>query len=70
MTNLGEIGRVVLEKKMKMWKVHDNINDNDDDGQILIRKAQKLKSVHKRRVVFFLKDKQYNLKLIVIQTEV
>ena len=30
-----EIGPVVLEKKMKMWKVYDNDNnDNDnDDGQ-------------------------------------
>ena len=27
-----EIGPVVLEKKMKMWKVYDNNNDaNDDD---------------------------------------
>ena len=30
--SLVEIGPVVLEKKMKMWKVYDN-NDNDDDGQ-------------------------------------
>ena len=30
--SLVEIGPVVLEKKMKMWKVYDN-------GQILIRKA-------------------------------
>ena len=29
--------KLVLEKKMKMWKVYDN-NDNDN-GQILIRKA-------------------------------
>ena len=38
--SLVEIGPVVLEKKMKMWKVYDN-NDYDDDGQrtILIRKA-------------------------------
>ena len=34
-----EIGPVVLEKKMKMWKVYDNNNNNDannddnDDGQ-------------------------------------
>ena len=30
-------GPVVLEKKIKMWKVYDNDNDdedNDDDGQI------------------------------------
>ena len=40
---LVEIGPVVLEKKMKMWKVYDENYDNnendDDDGQILIRKA-------------------------------
>ena len=30
--DLVEIGPVVLEKKMKMWKVYDdNDNDNDDD---------------------------------------
>ena len=30
-----EIGPVVLEKKMKMWTVNDNANDdnNDNDGQ-------------------------------------
>ena len=30
-----EIGSVVLEKKMKMWKVYDNNDDdnyNDNDG--------------------------------------
>ena len=35
-TSLVEIGQVVLEKKMEMWKVYDNANDNDDnenDGQ-------------------------------------
>ena len=32
--SLVEIGPVVLEKKMKMWKVYDKDNDaNDDDGQ-------------------------------------
>ena len=43
--SLVDIGPVVLEKKMKMWKVYD-IDNNDgqrqtttDDGQILIRKA-------------------------------
>ena len=45
MESLVEIGPVVLEKKMKMWKVYnnDNANDNkdanDNNGQILIRKA-------------------------------
>ena len=30
----GEIGPVVLETKMKMWKVYDdNDVNNDDDGQ-------------------------------------
>ena len=29
MPSLVEIGPVVLEKKMKMWKVYDN-NDNDN----------------------------------------
>ena len=36
--NLVEIGLVVLEKKMKMWKVHDKDNkdnDNNDHGQAL-----------------------------------
>ena len=28
-----EIGPVVLEKKMKMWKVYDNDDDNDDGQQ-------------------------------------
>ena len=28
--SLVEIGSVVLEKKMKMWKVYDNDNDKDD----------------------------------------
>ena len=30
--SLVEIGPVVLEKKLKMWKVYDN-NDDNDDGQ-------------------------------------
>ena len=29
--SLVEIGSVVLEKKMKMWKVYDNEDNNDDD---------------------------------------
>ena len=42
MPSLFEIGPVVLEKKIKMWKVYDNDDDNDnnyndnndnDDGQ-------------------------------------
>ena len=40
---LVEIGPVVLEKKMKLWKVYDNANDdaNYNEGQrtILLRKA-------------------------------
>ena len=36
-SSLVEIGPVVLKKKMKMWKV--NNNDDDNDGQMLIRKA-------------------------------
>ena len=38
MPSLVEIGPVVLEKKMKMWKVYDdndnnnNDNDNNDDN--------------------------------------
>ena len=35
--SLVEIDPVVLEKKMKMWKVYDNANDNN--GHILIRKS-------------------------------
>ena len=37
----GWNGPVVLEKNMKMWKVYDKANDDDnnDDGQVLIRKA-------------------------------
>ena len=38
--SLIEIGRMVLKKKMNMWKVYDNANDDndydnddDDDGQ-------------------------------------
>ena len=30
--SLVKIGPVVLEKKMKMWKVYDNNNNNDDDN--------------------------------------
>ena len=37
--SLVEIGPVVLEKSMKMWKVYDNANNIDRQGQILIRKA-------------------------------
>ena len=32
MPNLIEIGQVVLEKKMKMWKVYDNANNDDDNA--------------------------------------
>ena len=31
--SLVEIGPMVLEKKMKMWKVYDNYNDANDNGQ-------------------------------------
>ena len=38
MPSLDEIDPVVLEKKMKVWKVQDNDNDdnddNDNDGQL------------------------------------
>ena len=30
--NLVEIGPVVLEKKMKMWKVYDNVNNNANNN--------------------------------------
>ena len=30
--SLVEIGPVVLEKKIKMWKVYDNANNNDDNA--------------------------------------
>ena len=30
--SLVEIGPVVLEKKMKMWKVYDDDDDNDDNA--------------------------------------
>ena len=30
--NLVEIGPVVQEKKMKMWKVYDNTNNNANDN--------------------------------------
>ena len=34
MQSLVENGPVVLEKKMNMWKVYNNKeDDNDDDGQ-------------------------------------
>ena len=44
MPSLVKIGSVVLEKKMKMWKIYDHNNEgnNDNDnynGQIVIRKA-------------------------------
>ena len=32
MPSLVEIGLVVLEKKMKMWKVSDNDDDDNDDN--------------------------------------
>ena len=32
MLSLVEIGPVVLEKKMKVWKVYDNANNEDDDN--------------------------------------
>ena len=35
---LVEIGSVVLEKKLKMWKIYDN-NDYDGHWQIVIRKS-------------------------------
>ena len=42
-SNFVEIGPVVFEKKMKLWKVYDNANDdaNYNEGQrtILLRKA-------------------------------
>ena len=44
--SLVENGWVVLEKKVKMWKVYDNNNNNtddnnndDNDGQILMREV-------------------------------
>ena len=39
MPSVVEISPVVLEQKMKMLKVYDNHDDDNDDGQILIRKA-------------------------------
>ena len=33
MSSLVENGPVVLEKKMKMWKVYDNANDNANDNK-------------------------------------
>ena len=32
MPSLVEIGSVILEKKMKMWKVYDNDDNNNDDN--------------------------------------
>ena len=55
MPNFVEIGPVVLEKKMRMWKVYDNDNDDnhnedDNDGQRanLIRKAHLIMSLRLR----------------------
>ena len=31
--SLVEIGQVVLEKKLKLWKVYDHANVNNNDGQ-------------------------------------
>ena len=39
MPGLVEIGHVVLEKKMKMWKVVDDDNNYDGQQNILSRKA-------------------------------
>ena len=42
-SNLIEIGQVVLEKEIKMWKVYDDNNNGNEDGQrikILISKAR------------------------------
>ena len=33
MSSLVEIGQVVLENKMIMWKVYDDNNDNDDNDR-------------------------------------
>ena len=33
MPSLVEIGPVGLKKKMNMWKVYSEDNNNDDDGQ-------------------------------------
>ena len=41
--SLDEIGPVVLEKKMKMWKVYDDNND-DNDGQQLTFGSGELKT--------------------------
>ena len=32
MSSLVEIDPLVLKKKMKMWKVYDNANDDNDDN--------------------------------------
>ena len=32
MPSLVEIGPLVLEKKMKMWKVYDDDDDDNDDN--------------------------------------
>ena len=32
LAKFGCFGPVVLEKKMKMWKVYDNNNDNNNEG--------------------------------------
>ena len=45
MPSLVEIGPVVLEKKMKMWKVYDN--NDDDNGQIEIGSGEEDENVKK-----------------------
>ena len=39
--SLVEIGPVVLEKKMKMWKVYDDDNKNNDNNGKQIKCDQK-----------------------------
>ena len=39
MSSLVEIGPVVLEKKMIMWKVYKQTDRRTDDGRLVIRKA-------------------------------
>ena len=59
MPGLIEIGPVILEKKMKMWKVYDNANDitdnDNDDGQRTDQKSSLEPSaqVSKTKAVYF-----------------
>ena len=62
MAGLVGVGPVVLEKKMKIWTVYDNDNDDEDnDGQ---RTNFDQKSSLEMNQIFRKQEKKYGLSLI------